>query len=458
MEEMGKRVPREGEVPGEGFVVPAGAAPPRIEVRGKRVFLHEIELESDELAASLRPLDAPGREAHLQRVLEVGVYCLERAGNVRDLDFVRQQVRSLLEEVDGAVRSIPSTLESQLAARLGTDPGQVLAPVRTAVEAASEATHRRVREVEDLLRSEINPTNEASSLGRALRSIQDLLDARRTDSVQGMLGEAVRQLSGPEGNLTGSVRSVVQETVRPLVEQVNALTQRMAEQAGADSVVQQTPLKGREYEEHVVGLLQVWARMVGAQVEHVGPDNMPGDVVVQVPSSGLTARPYRLAVEVKDRTDPLGRTVIQGQLARVMQDRQCQGAIWLGRSPEGFAREIGDWGEGELPEGPWVACTEEHLRTALRFLVVLLSLKARQDASTGLPADQLRDELARLRDGLNHLKNIRTKVTNARGILDDIDENAQDLREVVDGSLDRLERALRGPGASPKSLGGSEAV
>ncbi|EQD73965.1 hypothetical protein B1B_02940, partial [mine drainage metagenome] len=143
-----------------------------------------------------------------------------------------------------------------MASRLGTDPGQVLAPVRTAVEAASDATHRRVREVEELLRSEINPTNEASSLGRALRSIQDLLDPRRTDSVQAMLGEAVRQLSGPEGNLTGSVRSVVQETVRPLVEQVNALTQRMAEEAGATRWSSRPRSKGQEYEEHVVGLLR----------------------------------------------------------------------------------------------------------------------------------------------------------------------------------------------------------
>lgn len=457
MEEMEKRAPAGAGVPGEGPSFPAGSSPASVEVRGKRVVLHGFELESEELSGALLPLDAAGREAHLQRVIEVGVYCLERAGNVRDLDFVRQQVRSLLEEVDGAVRSIPSTLESQLASRLGTDPGQVLAPVRTAVEAASDATHRRVREVEELLRSEINPTNEASSLGRALRSIQDLLDPRRTDSVQAMLGEAVRQLSGPEGNLTGSVRSVVQETVRPLVEQVNALTQRMAEEAGADSVVQQTPLKGQEYEEHVVGLLQGWARMVGAQVEHVGPDNSPGDVVVTLPSSGLTGKPYRLAVEVKDRTDPQGRTVIQSALTRVMQTRQCQAALWVGRSPEGFAREIGDWGEGELPEGPWVACTEEHLRTALRFLVVLLSLKSRQDGSTGLPADQLRDEMLRLRDGLNHLKNIRTKVTNARGLLDEIDENARDLREVVDSSLDRLERALKGSSIGRGTIGGPTA-
>ncbi len=456
MEEMEKRAP--GGAPGEGLAFPTGSAPSRIDVRGKRVILHEFEFESQELTAALSPLDAAGREAHLERVLEVGVYCLERAGNVRDLDFVRQHVRSLLEEVDGAVRSIPSSLESQLAFRLGTDPGQVLAPVRSAVEAASEATHRRIREVEDLLRSEINPTNEASSLGRALRSIQDLLDPRRTDSVQGMLGEAVRQLSGPEGNLTGSVRSVVQETVRPLVEQVNALTRRMAEQAGADSVVQQTPLKGREYEEHVVGLLQLWGRTVGAHVEHVGPDNGPGDAVVTVPSSGLTARPYRLAVEVKDRTDPQGRTVIQGQLARVMQVRKCQAAVWIGRSPEGFAREIGDWGEGELPEGPWVACTEEHLRTALRFLVVLLSLKARQEASTGLPADQLRDELLRLRDGLNRVKNIRAKVTNVKTALEDIDRNAQELREIVEGSLERLERALRNSGAGQGTLGESVEV
>jgi DNA-binding transcriptional MerR regulator len=454
MEEMDRPAPSGTKAAEESPSSQGPSVPASIEVRGKRVFVHDLQLEGEELSGALLPLDPPGREAHLKRVIEVGVYCLERAGNVRDLDFVRHQVRSLLEEVEGAVRSIPESLGSQLASRLGTDPGQVLAPVRVAVDAASEATHRRIREVEDLLRTEINPGNEASSLGRALRSIQELLDPRRTDSVQAMVGEAVRQLSGPEGDLAGSVKSVVQETVRPLVEQVNALTQRMATQQGAESVIQMTPLKGPEYEEHVVRLLQGWARWAGAQVEHVGPDNGPGDVVVTLSSGGLTGKRYRLAVEVKDRTDPQGRRVIQSALSRVMQARQCQAALWVSRSPEGFAQEIGDWAEGELSEGPWVACTEEHLVTGLRFLMALLSLKSREDGTSGFPADQLRDEVRRLRDGLNHLRNIRTKVTNVRDLLDQIDGNARDLRQAVEESLDRLERALRASAEGQGTLEG----
>ena len=412
----------------------------RIEVGAGFVRVRELEIRDEALSQRLEPLAEPDRALEMRRIVEVGFYCLERAGSARDLDFVRHQVGSLLHQVDTLVRGIPASLESQLASRLGTGEGQVLSPVVQAVNHATEATHQRIREVESLLKTDMDPASENSQLGRALRSIRDLLDPQRTDSIQGSLGEALRSVTGPEGHLALTVKNVVQESVRPLAEEVNRLSQLVSAKDQLEALARSTTLKGAEFEEHLITRLQNWARIVGAQVEHVGTDNQPGDAVVVLAANSFAPVPLRLAVEAKDIvSERRGRKVIQDQLSLVMRERHAQGAVYLNRSEQGLALEIGDWAEGEAAEGPWVACTDEHLFTALRFLAVMLRLKARESTDRSFDPARVSTEAQRLRDALQHLRKIRNNVTQSRSLLEDIDREAQRMRQVVEDSLEHLE-------------------
>src|SRR5439155_1878654 len=90
--------PRE-EVSGEGSNV--GNA--RIELSDTGIRIVDLDVLSKDAADFLWRVDEPEREAALVQVIEVGIFCLERARTSQDLDFVKRQVESLISTVRTAV-------------------------------------------------------------------------------------------------------------------------------------------------------------------------------------------------------------------------------------------------------------------------------------------------------------------------------------------------------------------
>jgi len=120
----------------------------------------------------------------------------------------------------------------------------------------------------------------------------------------------------------------------------------------------------------VLGRLQAWGQTIGAEIAHVGVDNKPGDITVKASDSANESSKFQLVVEVRDRQSPKGRKAVSDDLAAAMAERGTAYAIYLSRSREGLGQELGEWAEGVCDRGPWVACTNEHLVTAMRFLLV----------------------------------------------------------------------------------------
>jgi hypothetical protein len=135
----------------------------------------------------------------------VGVFCLERAQVGQDLDFVRREIDSLVYRVKDVLQSLPEQTQNQVAAKIGTGEGQVLAPVQKLVNDVSKAASDKIEDIRGLLQQEVDPTKEASALGKALQALRNLLDPNRTDSVQGCLAGAVGQVTGEAGPLAKAV-------------------------------------------------------------------------------------------------------------------------------------------------------------------------------------------------------------------------------------------------------------
>src|SRR5438128_1055669 len=117
---------------------------PLIEVLLGGVFAHELEIPRKAVADYLRDFAEEERESQLIQAVEVGIFCLERAGAARDMDFVRSQVKSIIDEVERSVAGIPKIVENGLTEKLGTADGQVLAPIRNMVDATSKSMTERV--------------------------------------------------------------------------------------------------------------------------------------------------------------------------------------------------------------------------------------------------------------------------------------------------------------------------
>lgn len=416
---------------------------PKIVLYDGGVQVESLEIPRKDVADFLKRVEENELEATFIRALEVGIFCLERARTSQDTDFVRRQVESLLSHVEKATGIIPHEIEKALVAKIGTGDGQILAPINTVVGQIAKTLTDRVKEVKDLLSQEMDPAKETTTLGKALRSLRDILDPKRTDSVQGVVESAVSRVTAEDGSLAKSVRAVVAEAVKPLSNEVAELAKEIRGQEAAAEALEQTTEKGAPYEEEVVMALQGWSQAVGAEVHHVGTDNRPGDVVVKIGSTAITQALVTFVVEVRDRQSRMGRKAISDTLTASMGERKANAAVYVSRSRDGLAKEIGEWAEGENELGPWVACTNEHLVTAIRFLIVQERLRQLGKSTPEVDAGSIMTQLQRIRTTLDRVKTINRRVTEVHNGADSIKAEAETFRDEVRDALTTIEDALR---------------
>lgn len=411
-----------------------------IELLENGVRVHDLDIPRKSVADYLRQVREEERESQFMEAVEVGIFCLERASAARDLDFVRSQVDSILQEVDRAISEIPGVLEGDLGRRLGSEDGQVLAPIRTMIDATSRTLTERLNGVKELL-NEVDPDRSTSTMGRALGQLKDLLDARRKDSVQGALTEAIRAITGEDGTLAKSVKGTVAEAIHPLAEEVNRISRQISAAEAAKEALSGTTKKGSPYEEEVLDEVLGWSRAMGAEVDHVGPDNRPGDIVLTFGEASVSAG-LTVVLEARDRNSAMGRKVISQVAETAMAEREANAAIYVSRCRDGLAKEIGEWAEGECDRGPWVAVTHEHLFVAIRFLLILHRLAALQESQAAVDLAAVDNQIDRIRTALRRVGTIKRNVTVIRDSAGKVQEEAETLQSDIRRALLSIEETL----------------
>jgi archaellum component FlaC len=413
-----------------------------IELDGDVVTLHSFHIRNHDVASYLRTLSPEERAPAFIRAVEVGVFCLERASTARDTEFLKRQVERLISEMETKVGSIPGAVQSELLKKIGTGDGQVLKPFVDATGQASNTIKERITEVKQLFANELDPTKNSSFLGKSLSTLKNLLDPARKDSVQGSVEAAINKVTGEDGALAKAVKSVVKDAIEPLKDEVDRLAKEIRGNDAAEEAVMQTTAKGMPFEEQVVDELQPWAKAVGAELEHVGSDNRPGDVIVKLTSNSITTGDIRLVIEARDLTTAVGRKAVTDELTKRMNERSANAAIYLSRSTAGLGREIGDWCEGEGELGPWVATTHQHLHTAVRFVLALHRLRSLRSESPEFDGAAIENQIQRMRTSLKRVTSISTKVTDVRSSAEAIGEEANLLREEIRVALNTIEDAI----------------
>lgn len=414
-----------------------------IDIEGDIVTLHSFQIHNHDLAAYLSAQALEDQPQAFRRAVEVGVFCLERASTAKDTEFVKRQIERLLNEMDSRVSAIPSKVEDELVKKIGTGDGQVLKPIFDASLQAANDVKGRIRECNALLTEHIDPTKESSSLGNALKTVRDLLDPKRTDSVQYTLQSAVTRVTGQDGVLAQVVKATVEAAISPLKDEVKDLAKEVRGQDAAEEVLMQTTEKGKPFEEEIVEVLQPLAKLFGATLEHVGGDNRPGDILFSLTTTSVCPADFRLVVETRDRTTPVGRTVIARDLATKMVERSANAGLYISRTSDGFGREICDWCEGEGERGPWVATTHEHVRTAIRFLMALNRLRTLRSEVPDIDGTAINNQIQSIRTALNRIKNINSNLTNIGTATSTIKIEAEALRDEVKVALATLEDTIR---------------
>ena len=413
----------------------------RVEVAGDEIRLSGSVTSRVAVEYIARQPEAE-RERLVDRALEIGVFCLERTSTSQDMEFVRRQVEGLLHQVTGAIGSIPLRVEEGLMAKVGTGNGQVLAPVVKAVEESVRTAERGVEEARKLLH-QVDPSRSDGAMGQALQHVKDLLDPKRTDSVSSRVEGVVKGLGDRGGTFATTVTDIIDLALKPLKAEVSKLSDRLLEQEAAAEVVSRTTEKGLPYEIEVVERLQPWARTVGATVEHAGTDNQPGDVVVRFAQTSLAGRSLTVVVEARDRADAKGLKRVTADLESAMRQRQASAAVYVGRSPAAFAKEIGEWADGRSESGPIIACVDGSLELAMRFIVALVRLDDMHQAHHELDATAIQPYVAQIRTSMDRVRSVKTKLTAIDNAAGDIRTDVEALRSEVLNALESVEGLLR---------------
>lgn len=425
-----------------------------IEIGQNSVRIVQLEVPVKEVADFLRNVPFEEQGFMLTKAIEVGVFCLERGRIAQDTDFVKRKMSELLTHVEQAVVEIPAKAELALVQQMGTSDGQVLSPVKKLVSDASSETTKRINELRSLLSDELDPRNAKSTLGGALQSLRDLLNPKNSDSIQSALDCAVNKATAENGALAKAVKIQVEEALKPLVTEIDGLAKEVRGQEAAAKALEQTTLKGAPYEEEVAGVLQDWAQSVGAEVYHVGGDNQPGDVVVILRGNDVIADRMTIVIEARDRCSrAMGRKAISADMASKLAQRNADAGVYLSRTQDGLSlREIGEWAEGLCEYGPWVACTQQHLITAIRFLIVQRRLAALRVEAIELDSASIEQQVKTIRTSLGRIRTIKTKLTELGDCSDVIGAQADQLREEIKEAITSIEDALRNAHCNKPSL------
>jgi prefoldin subunit 5 len=402
-----------------------------------------ITVTNRDAIAYVRQIPEGEREATIAKAIEVGLFCLERGRNTQDIDFVKRQVQELLHNVEMAIGGVAGTAETALLGKIGTDNGQVLAPIKALVDASAKVLIGRLEEVKNLLTNDLDPNCATGALGIALSKVRTLLDPKHQDSVQNSISEAVSSVADDDGLLAKTVRKCVEESIKPLTDEVDALSKQLSGEKMVIEALANTPSKGPEFEEEVANTLAAWARISGAHIERVGEDNQPGDFIVDIHDEASGAHSLRVVVEARDRQTPVGRQKIAQDLAPKFRHRKAAAAVYVSKTPSGLAKEIGDWAEGHCDGGAWVACTHDHLTLALRFVAVDQKIKRLREARPDIDGSLIQAQAQAIRASLGRITTIKSKITNLRNTTSDIETEANSLKTEIVSAINALEEALR---------------
>ncbi len=426
-----------------------------IEISENSIYIHQLQIPVKEVADFFRGIPIVEHDFVLVKAIEVGVFCLERGRTAQDTDFVKRKMTELLSQVEQAVVDIPARTEKNLLRQIGADDGQVLSPVKKLVNEASSETARRINDLKALLSEDLDPKSSKSVLGAALQTLRDFLNPKNTESIQNVLDQAVNKATADNGVLAKAVKMQVEDALKPLLAEIDGLAKEIRGQEAATEALEQTTFKGISFEEEVTETLHAWARAVGAEVDHVGGDNQPGDVLVTLRGDDIVAEHMSIVIEARDRgSRPMGRKAISTDMAVKIAQRNANAGIYVSRTLDGLsAREIGEWAEGACDYGPWVACTQQHLTTAVRFLIVQRRLAALRAVSPEVDSASIEQQVEAIRTALGRIRTIKTKVTELGGCAEVINEQASRLREEIKEALVCIEESIRSAQKEKPTLG-----
>ena len=283
-----------------------------------------ISLADKDLREYLTKVQHGDVKSEILHLVKIGLMCVTRANTNNEVDYWEKKSQQLQT-------NLVKGIEESIKKLVGAKDGQLLAPIADQVHTTSKFIDMALVNSENRIKSTVSDLSNSVS----------------------------------DGKLAECFSKVVIKELTPLISEIKTLNYHVVGQKGEENIKSITTLKGREYEQYVLEKVIDWAKHNRFTVENVGVDNKPGDIVLE----SLTEK-IKIAIEVKDISTPKGRSVLTREMATVIQQRKATIAVFLSKTINGLAKEIGSYGEGISDGIKWVATTGDSLDVALNHCLV----------------------------------------------------------------------------------------
>jgi hypothetical protein len=432
--------------------VPAGIAQPSVQWAPDGVSIANIFLDDFDVIQLLKDKE-PGEMVELASLAtSIGARALNGASQALDVTVVRQMLETHARQTSERTSEIIDRTRLVIDEQLNGENGTLLEPVRQQLEHVKQVVGGRLDEV----KKQLDPHNPQSDLFGAINGVKRLLDPTHTDSVPVRLNKMLEVLAAKDGTLATAVQGVVNEAlsrqIEPLCKQVGDLEKELIKDKRAKEIIQSSTAKGRPFEDEAFALASNWATGRGGWADHVGTDNQPGDIVTVLQRDGEAGIDLRIVIEARDDATGKGRKQVSDQLAKAMDLRESDAAIYCGKTTDAFGKEIGEWAEGTCNGRPWIACTYELLHLALRM--TLLSTRLRHQSRGGSKVDSvaIKTSMDEIRTALRRITTIKKSVTEITTAAADVRTQCEGLNSEINAALTNAEQALNPTTGQPKTV------
>jgi hypothetical protein len=351
-----------------------------------------ISLADKDLQDYLVKISPGDIKSEILGLIKIGLMCVTRANTNNEIDFWEKKSQELqMNLLRKTEEVINKDFLQAIKKQLGVKDGQLLAPIANQVETTSRFIDKALTSNETRIKAVVSEFNSSLTDGTLVESFSKIL---------------IKELS-------------------PLIAELRSINYHVIEQKGEENIKGSTTLKGKEYEQHILEQVQTWARYNKFKVENVGMDNRPGDIVVESLSEKI-----KIAIEVKDISTPKGHSVLTREMGQVIQERKATTAIFLCKTINGLAKEIGSYGEGVSDNIKWVATTGESLEVALNHCLVQERLRLANEKNLSI----------------TNAKKIKENIELAKTLMRDMSQHYRSITEIQKAAT-TLESSLRNTNA-----------
>ena len=441
------------------------AAPKLVEQVGDaRSTPHSVDLDHDRSQVRIRELICSSPEVYsflvekertgalekeVLRCLDVGVSVLKRVEVVSEMEFVETRVTALTERFGRDLESLRGALLQELERRFSPhQAGSYTALVNTFFSSKKEEFERIAER--SLNSFGMDQNNLKNALEEFARDLSAKLDPDQRGSFFSELVNRIEERFGKGGALEGFLTAHLSldredsPLSRFLVRVERGLTElrmEIAEYKAATETRAQisanTPIKGKNLEEEVLGVLSRIARPFnGDYIEDVrsvsGPTGSKiGDFVYHVHTGGA-----RIVLEV--RNEPLASLPrALKTLEEAKTNRGAQYAIYLAGEEVQLQEQTGQWSEFD---GDKAISHLGLLEVAVKVARARLAAEAAE--VDGVDISAITMELGAVRRALKKLSTIKGEATGVQAAGDRIHKLVDELKSDIEDRLRTIDTAM----------------